>query len=106
LELSEIGESQPAIGFPGLRFAPAGLQDHCFRGQAAATATASQLTIKSVPPVGAAIGNRPCPAYCRKVSSPANNDAAMTNPNAAAIPIRALTTSRSTSATTASTAVA
>ena len=31
-------------------------------GQAAATASASQLAISSVPPVGAAIGNSPCPA--------------------------------------------
>src|SRR5882724_1298778 len=32
------------------------------RGQAAATASASQLTIRSVPPVGAASGNRLWPA--------------------------------------------
>src|SRR5258708_2243652 len=35
------------------------------RGHAAATASVSQLTIKSVPPDGAAIGNRPWPAYGR-----------------------------------------
>ncbi len=34
--------------------------------RAAASASTSQLTISSVPPVGAAIGNRPCPAYCRE----------------------------------------
>src|SRR5712671_5628858 len=59
------------------------------RGHAAATASVSQLTIKSVPPDGAAIGNRPWPAYCRSVRSPANKAAAITKPNAEAIPIRA-----------------
>ena len=57
------------------------------RGQAAATASASQLAISSVPPVGAAIGNSPCPAYCRSVRSPANRLAAITKPKAAAMPI-------------------
>ncbi len=57
------------------------------RGHAAATASTSQLTINSVPPVGAAIGNRLWPAYCRSVRSPANNAAATTKPHAAAIPI-------------------
>ena len=37
-------------------------KSHPRLGQAAPTASASQLTIKSVPPVGAAIGNSPCPA--------------------------------------------
>src|SRR6266404_8690149 len=56
------------------------------RGQAAATASVSQLAIRSVPPVGAAIENRLWPAYWRSVRSPANSIAATTNPNAAAIP--------------------
>src|SRR3984957_15155373 len=59
----------------------------CF-GHAAATASSSQLTIRSVPPAGAAIGNRLWPAYCRSVRSPANRAAAITKPNAAAIPTR------------------
>ena len=59
-----------------------------YGGHAAATASVSQLTIRSVPPVGAANGNRLCPAYWRSVRSPANKAAATTNPNAAAIPIR------------------
>ena len=46
-------------------------------GQAAATASASQLAINSVPPVGAAIGKSPWPAYCRSVRSPANRLAAI-----------------------------
>src|SRR5258708_3362694 len=62
-------------------------ESHPRRGHAAATASVSQLTIKSVPPVGAAIGNRLWPAYCRSVRSPANSAAAMTNPNAAPSPI-------------------
>ena len=49
------------------RFAASGTRVLQFRrGHAAATASASQLAISSVPPVGAAIGNRPWPAYCRK----------------------------------------
>src|SRR5882672_8412710 len=52
-------------------------------GQAAATASAIQLTISSVPPVGAAIGNRPWPANCRMVRSPANSALAITKPHAA-----------------------
>src|SRR5580704_12736563 len=59
------------------------------RGHAAATASKSQLTISSVPPVGAAIGNRLCPANCRKLRSPANSTAATTKPKAAAMPIPA-----------------
>ncbi len=62
---------------------------HPCRGHAAATASTSQLTISSVPPVGAAIGNRLWPAYCRNVRSPANRAAAMTKPHAAAIPMPA-----------------
>ncbi len=58
------------------------------RGHAAATARPSQLTINSVPPVGAAIGNRPWPAYCRKLRSPENSAVAITKPKAAANPIR------------------
>ena len=57
------------------------------RGHAAATASATQLTISSVPPVGAAIGNRLWPAYWRNVRSPANKAAATMKPNPAAIPI-------------------
>src|ERR1700692_4743581 len=73
------------------------------RGHAVATASKSQLTIKSVPPVGAAKGNRLWPAYCRNVRSAANSAAATTNPNPAAIPIRAWMTPRSISAATART---
>src|ERR1700742_619991 len=58
------------------------------RGHAADTASASQLTIRSVPPLGAAIGNRLWPAYCRKVRSPANKAAATTKPQAATNPSR------------------
>ena len=39
---------------------------HMLRGHAAESASTSQLAISSVPPVGAAIGNRLWPAYCRK----------------------------------------
>ena len=45
------------------------------RGHTAASASTSQLKIISVPPVGAASGNRPWPAYCRNVRSPANSAA-------------------------------
>src|SRR5260221_6038251 len=58
-------------------------ESHPRRGHAAATASVSQLTIKSVPPVGAAIGNRLWPAYCRSVRAPADNAAAVANPDAA-----------------------
>src|SRR5205823_13409344 len=71
---------------------------HPCRGHAAATASVSQLTISSVPPDGAAIGNSPWSAYCRSVRSPANNAAAMTKPNAEPMPIRARITPRSASA--------
>src|SRR3984885_9048905 len=64
-----------------------GLQSHTRFGHAAATASTSQLTIRSMPPAGAAIGNRLWPAYWRTVRSPANKAAATTKPNAAAIPI-------------------
>src|SRR6202451_4674259 len=57
------------------------------RGHAAATASTTQLTISSVPPVGAAIGNRLWPAYCRSVRSPENSAGARKKQNAAAIPI-------------------
>src|SRR5229473_3932018 len=57
-------------------------------GHAAATASASQLKIRSVPPDGAAKGNRLWPVYCRNVRSPANSAAATTKPHAAVIPIR------------------
>src|SRR5260370_42658849 len=76
------------------------------RGHAAATATASQLRIKSVPPVGAAIGNRLWPAYCRSVRSPANRAEAIAKPKADAMPIRAWTIARSASPTIPSTAAA
>ena len=56
------------------------------RGHAAETDSASQLAISSVPPVGAAKGNSPWPAYWRSVRSPANKAAAMTKPNPATIP--------------------
>ena len=73
----------------------------------AATASTSQLAIKSVPPVGAAIGNRPWPAYCRSVRSPANSAAAMTKPNAASSADAARGPARAPrSATVASTAQA
>ena len=55
-------------------------------GHMAETASATQLRISNVPPAGAAIGNSPWPAYWRSTRSPANNDAAMTKPDAAAIP--------------------
>src|SRR5215475_1972064 len=71
---------------------------HIFRGQAAATASKSQLKINNVPPVGAAKGKRPCPAYWRSVRSPAKRLAANTNPEAAKIPIPACTRLRSASA--------
>src|SRR4051794_17999969 len=54
------------------------------RGQAAATASNSQLAIISAPPAGAANGNRLWPAYWRKVRSVANSAAAITKPHAAA----------------------
>src|ERR1700752_4857986 len=64
-------------------------KSHPRLGHAAAIASASQLAINSVPPVGAAIGKRPWPAYCRSARSPANSTEAMTKPIAAANPMRA-----------------
>src|SRR4051812_47325329 len=79
MERSVIRESyrrhRPRITLPSIRATDQRL------ATTAASVTASQLKIIIVPPVGAAIGNSECPAYCRKVRSPANSAAPLTNPN-------------------------
>src|SRR6185295_13984817 len=84
----EGGSNECSSFETGERFLPQGEGEESYPrlGQAAPAASASQLAISSVPPVGAAIGNRPCPAYCRIVRSPANSEAARTKPKAATIP--------------------
>src|ERR1700722_6089354 len=76
------------------------------RGHAAAMASNSQLTIRSVPPIGGGKGNSARSAKCRKQRSPANSADAITKPKPAASPPLPATIPRSVNAATASTAVA